>query len=265
MGVAIGHEGQEVGGQTGSIKVAKITADDPWVWIRAGWSDMGRAPLVSLSYGFGFSLISVLLVSGMFWLDASAVALAAAAGFMIVGPMLAVGMYEASRRLEGGRHVALFDVLFVSTRSPAQLAFMGIMLMGVFLVWMRVATLLFALFFGDSGFPPLPEFIPTLLLTPHGLGLLVVGSIVGAVLAVFTFAISAISVPLLMVRDVDAVTAVIASVEAVKKNFWPMMLWGWIIAFAMAFGIATLFIGMIFTFPLVGHATWHAYRALVKN
>ena len=265
MGVALSHEGHKVGGEAGAIEIAKITADDPWAWIRSGWSDMGRSPLVSLSYGLGFSVISAVLVAAMFWLDASSLALAAGAGFMIVGPMLAVGMYEASRRMESGRHVALFDVLFVSTRSPAQLAFLGIMLMGVFLVWMRVATLLFALFFGDSGFPPLADFVPTLLLTPHGLGLLVVGTIIGSVLAVFTFAISAISVPLLMARDVDAVTAVIASVQAVQKNFWPMMLWGWIIAFAMGFGIATLFVGMIFTFPLVGHATWHAYRALVKT
>ena len=131
MGVAISHEGRKAGGGSGAIEIAKITADDPWVWIRRGWSDMGRAPLVSLSYGLGFSVISAALVAAMFWLDASSLALAAGAGFMIVGPMLAVGMYEASRRMESGRHVALFDVLFVSTRSPAQLAFMGLSLIHI--------------------------------------------------------------------------------------------------------------------------------------
>lgn len=244
-------------------RLRPVTLDAPWAWLRHGWADMWRIPRISLAYGLAFTAISLTLVTALFVIDMSAVALAMAAGFMLVGPMLAVGMYEASRRLEAGIPIRLRDVVFVSARSPGQLAFLGAILTAVLLVWMRLATLLFALFFGNAGFPPLDEFVPTLLLTWHGLGLLIVGTGAGGILAFATFAISAISVPMLLVSDRDAVTAVLASIEAVKRNVWPMLLWGWLVALLTAFGIATLFIGMAITFPLLGHATWHAYRALV--
>lgn len=244
-------------------EVRKVRADAPWVWLARGWADMSAVPGVSLAYGGVFFLISLSLVVALFIFNLGALVPVMAAGFLLVGPLLAVGMYEASRRLEAGLPVRLVDVAFVSTRSPAQLAFLGAMLMGAMLVWIRIATLLFALFFGTQTMPQLTEFVPALLLTPHGLGLLVVGAAVGGVLALLCFSISVVSVPMLMARDVDAVTAVLTSIEAVKRNFWPMMIWGWIIAFLTAFGIATLFVGLIVVFPLLGHATWHAYRDLV--
>jgi uncharacterized membrane protein len=113
--------------------------------------------------------------------------------------------------------------------------------------------------------PPASEFVPTLLFTPHGLGLLVTGTIVGAVIAFIVFAISAISVPLLMTQRIDAVTAMAASVAAVRLNPKAMMLWAALIAGLMALGIATIFAGLVVVFPLIGHATWHAYRDLAKD
>ena len=107
--------------------------------------------------------------------------------------------------------------------------------------------------------------IPTLLLTTQGVAFLAMGTVIGALLAFAVFSISAVSVPMLMVRDVDAVTAMIASIRSVRRNPGPMLLWAWLIVVLTAVGIVTLFLGMIFTFPLVGHATWHAYRALVED
>jgi uncharacterized membrane protein len=121
------------------------------------------------------------------------------------------------------------------------------------------------LFMGTRGLPPPTEFVPTLLFTPHGLGLLIVGTLVGGTLAIIVFAISAISVPLMMTHRVDAVTAMAASVEAVVANPKPMALWAVLIAAAMSLGLATLSLGLIVVFPLIGHATWHAYRSLVKE
>jgi len=250
--------------QTGTMSIRHILADAPWMWLAAGWRDMWRVPRISLAYGALFTILSAGLTAGLSYIHLLYLLPILAAGFMLLGPMLAVGLYEASRRLESGERVRFFDILFVSTRAPTQLAFVGALLALFFLAWVRVATLLFALFFGTSE-PVLAEFVSTLLFTPKGLAFLAVGTVVGAVLAFTVFAVSVISVPMLMVRDTDAITAMAKSVEAVRTNFWPMMVWAWLIALLTACGVATLYLGLVLTFPLVGHATWHAYRALVAE
>ncbi len=242
-----------------------LTLDDPWRWVSAGWRDMWAMPGISLFYGLLFAGVSMLLALSLFLVELSSIVLPLAAGFMLVGPLFAVGLYEASRRLEAGDALSLRDVLFVKTASPTQLAFLGALLMLALLAWMRIASLLFALFFGLEGFPPLADFLPTLVFTPYGLGLMVVGTAVGALIAFAVFSVSALSVPMLMHRDMDAVSAVLASVRVVRENPGPMLLWAWIIAVIMVAGMVTFFIGMIVAFPLVGHATWHAYRAAISD
>jgi uncharacterized membrane protein len=250
---------------TGSVNNGHLTLDDPWRWVSAGWRDMWALPGISLFYGVLFAGVSLALVLPLFLAELSSIVLPLAAGFMLVGPLFAVGLYEASRRLEAGEPISLRDVLLVKTASPAQLAFLGALLMLALLAWMRIASLLFALFFGLEGFPPLPDFLPTLILTPYGLALTVVGTAVGALIAFIVFAVSALSVPMLMHRDMDAVSAVLESVRVVRENPGPMILWAWIIAIVMAVGMVTFFVGMIFAFPLIGHATWHAYRAAIAD
>jgi uncharacterized membrane protein len=122
---------------------------------------------------------------------------------------------------------------------------------------------LLALFLGATEFPPLPEIIPTLLFTPQGLGLLIVGTGAGAILAALVFAISVVSVPMLLERDIDFASAILTSLKAVWHNPKPMLLWAWLVALLTACGVVTLYLGLIVTFPLVGHATWHAYRETV--
>ncbi len=244
--------------------IRNVAPEQPWTWLSAGWRDMWRAPQISLTYGIAFSVISAALTAGLFFAGLAYLLLPLSAGFLLLGPMLAVGLYEASRRLETGQPMTLGDVMFVKTRSPTQLAFLGVLLMLFMLAWVRIATLLFALFM-QSSFPPVDQWVSVLLFTPNGLGLLIVGGIIGGVLAVIVFSLAAISVPMLMVHDVDTITAMVASVNAVRQNLWPMLLWGWLIALLTAVGIATLFVGLAITFPLVGHATWHAYRSLVEN
>lgn len=242
--------------------IGRLESDAPWRWLSAGWRDMKRVPQVSFAYGVAIVAASWALVLFLASLDLIWLFLPLAAGFVFVGPLLAVGLYEASRRLEAGLPVGVFQVAFVRTRSPAQLAFLGLILVLFMLAWVRIATLLFALFFGQS-LPPLGQLVPTLLYTADGAAFLAIGTAVGAGLAFAVFAISAVSVPLLMARETDAVTAIVISVRAVAQNFWPMMVWAWVIAVLTAVGIATLFVGLFVTFPLIGHATWHAYRELV--
>jgi len=133
----------------------------------------------------------------------------------------------------------------------------------ILLAWIRLATLLFALFFGTLNFPPMDQLLADLLFTAPGLGMLATGTVIGAALAFTVFAVSAVSVPLLMERDIDAVTAALTSLRAVRANLRPMLLWAWLIALIIVSGMVPLFFGLIVAFPLIGHATWHAYRDLV--
>ncbi|MDA7948753.1 MAG: DUF2189 domain-containing protein [Hyphomicrobiaceae bacterium] len=243
-------------------KVNKVPFDAPWKWLAAGSRDIMRAPQVSLAYGAFFTALSLLIALALYVSGAMSLVLPLAGGFLLLGPMIAVGLYETSRRLEEGEPVKLADMVRFGVRSPGQLAFMGVFLMIIYFVWMDLAFLLFMLFLGPQAFQ-LDAIVPTLLFTANGLGLLIVGTLAGAVLALLVFAVTAVSIPLLMRRKVDAVTAAVTSIQAVALNPAPMLLWGILIVAMMAIAFATMFVGMIIIFPLIGHATWHAYRSLI--
>ena len=248
----------------GSLTVRAPTMDAPWRWLSAGLADVRRAPLWSLGYGFVFVAFGLAVTAGFWGAGVAAITPAFAAGFGLLGPMLAVGLYEISRRLAAGEPLSLRGVLLVRTGAPVQLALLSFFLMFLFLVWMRVAMLLYALF-SDGNYVPLGDFAAFVLGTPAGLALLVVGTGVGGCLALLAFAMTVLAVPTLVRRDVDAVTAIIASVGTVIRHPGPMLLWAWLIAVLVAFGLATMLVGLVFVFPLLGHATWHAWRDLVDG
>ena len=246
-------------------EVRTIGLDEPWRWLADGWRDLWRRPAISLGYGLAITLISWILTAGLLSMHMASMSIVLAGGFLLLGPLLAVGLYELSRRLQTGEPIAARDIILVSTRKPVQLAFLGVGLMLAYLAWLRIAMLLFALFFGTEPFPPLEQFLPTLLFTWKGLSLLVVGTIAGAIIAFAVFALTAISVPMLMVRETDAFTAIATSIKAIAVNFRAMLLWAWLIAVLIGCGLVTGYLGLIVTFPLIGHATWHAYHTLVES
>ena len=246
------------------IALTLPTMDAPWAWLSLGWRDMWRTPSLSLGYGLVFVLIGLGGTVGLWLLDAAALVPVVAAGFALVGPVFAVGLYEISRRQEAGQSVSLGGILRMRVAAPVQVAFIAFLLMFIYLVWLRSATLLYALFtYGN--FMPLGDFVAFVLTTPEGIAMMVIGSMIGALLALIAFAISAISIPLLMRKDIDAMTAMSASIEVVMDAPGPMLLWAWLIVVLILFGVATLFVGLIFVFPLIGHATWHAYRSIVAD
>ncbi len=247
-----------------AVLVRRVPFDAPWAWLAAGWRDMWTVPQVSLAYGAVFACVSAGLTAGLMVSGLESLVLALGGGFLLIGPIAAVGLYDTSRRLAGGEPVTLGDVSRSILSAPGQLGFFGAILAFAYFVWLELASLLFMLFLGSKPLPPASEFVPTLLFTPAGLGLLVVGTIVGAAIAALVFAISAVSVPLLTVRRIDAVTAMQTSLAAVRLNPQPMALWAGLIAGFMALGLATVFVGLVIVFPLIGHATWHAFRDLVR-
>lgn len=245
------------------VEIRSINLDAPWRWLSAGWADIRQMPQVSFAYGAVFAGIAAVLLFGLMQLGMGSLILALAGGFLLVGPVLAVGLYEGSRRLEGGETVRWKDIALAGFRAPGQLALLGLALMLIYFAWIQTALLLFMVFMGTQPFPPVENFVSELLLTTRGVALLTIGTIQGAALAALVFAICAVSVPMLMDRQVGAAKAILTSLRAVWFNLQPMALWAALIAVCMGLGLATFFIGLIVTFPLIGHATWHAYREIV--
>jgi uncharacterized membrane protein len=245
-----------------SPRVRIIGLDRPWAWLAAGWRDLLAAPGISLLYGAIFSASGFAMTVGAWLAGLSYLTLPLLAGFMFVAPILAVGLYDVSRRLEGQQVVTLETALTAWRTNRTQIALLGVMLMLFLLAWIRIATLLFALFFSKSP-PSLDDLIMQTLNSAEGLPFLIVGTAIGACLAALVFAISAVSVPMLLDQPTNVFAAVATSFVAVRHNLRPMGLWAILIVIFTGLGLATFYIGLVVALPLIGHATWHAYRDLV--
>lgn len=231
-------------------------------WLAAGWRDLLTKPAPSLIYGFVVFAVSAIIVVGLFAFDLDYILLPAFAGFMVVGPVLAIGLYEKSRRLAAGIPVTLGSMLRPHAVSMGQILLTGVLLCLLMLLWMRAAVILYALFFGLLPFPGLAQIAHVLFATPTGWALLIVGTAVGALFAAFSFAIAAFSIPMLLEKRIDALTAMGTSMALVWNNLPVMLTWGTIVLALFLLSIATGLLGLIIAFPLLGHGTWHAYRAI---
>lgn len=231
-------------------------------WLGAGWRDLRARPLPSLAYGLAVFAVSLIMVYAIFQLEWDYILFPALAGFMVVGPALAVGLYEKSRRLGKGEPVSLARMILVRAKSGGQVLFIGAVLLGLMLLWMRAAVLLYALFFGLRPFPGIDNIVPMLFTTPIGLSLLGVGTVIGGLFAAFSFAISVFSIPMLLEERKDAFTAMGTSMALVWNNLPVMLAWGAVVLGLFLLSLATGLLGLILVFPLLGHATWHAYSAI---
>ena len=245
-------------------RVNEVSLEQPWEWISKGWEDLKRAPKFSLAYGAVFALVSVLLTLGLLAEGLFFIVPPLAAGFFLVAPLLGIGLYQISENLEQGKEVQFCQALQAWRRNDVQLSAMAVVLVLVLLAWMLSALVVFALFF-HSPVPTWENFVPQVFLSGENNLFVAAGIIVGGAIAAFTFAISAVTVPMLMDRQVDVVTAMRTSMDAVKKNWQAMTLWGALIVMFVGLGIVTYYVGLIVAMPLVGHATWHAYRDLVPR
>ena len=246
-------------------EIRRVAFDAPYAWLAAGWRDLRDAPGISLAYGAVFAAFAYVAALQLTRLDALPLLLPLAFGFLLVGPIFAAGLYEVSRLRERGEPVAFRGIAHAVWAARDQLGAFGLLLFVLYFFWMDVAFLLFMLFFGPASFPPLDEFVPALLLTAPGQGLLVTGTVVGAVFAAVAYSISAIAVPMMFDRKVDAVTAMMASVRAVRTNLPAMALSAVLIAALSVAGMAFYFVGLAITFPLTGYASWHAYKELART
>lgn len=239
-----------------------LSYGDAFRWLGMGWRDLWTNPLPSLLYGFFVFVASLVLIVYMFATGRDYYLFPALAGFMIVGPLVAAGLYLKSKRLENGERATLGSMLAVQPLAGAQVFFTGMLLTMLMLLWMRAAVLVYALFFGVRPFPGLDHVAGMLFTTPTGWAMLVVGSVVGALFAGFGFAISVFSIPMLLDRRVDALTAMGVSMAIVWNNLKPMLTWGALVLVLFLISVATGLLGLVIIFPWLGHATWRAYSEM---
>jgi uncharacterized membrane protein len=248
----------------GLPRVNEITLDYPWEWLAKGWRDLSRAPHFSLAYGAVFTVVSYVLTFGLVYENLFFVIPPLAAGFFLVAPLLGIGLYQISDALERGQTVRFCNALSAWRRNDVQLSAMALVLVMIMLVWMLAAILVFALFY-DAPVPTWENFIAQVFLSGESPAFLFSGIAAGGIIAAFTFMISAVTVPMLMDRQTDVLTAMQTSMQAVRTNWPAMTLWASLIVMFVGIGIVTFYIGLIVAMPLVGHATWHAYRDLVPR
>ena len=230
----------------------------------AGIEDFRAAPAFGLFFGAVFAAGGILILACLFRLGLAYLAYPLAAGFVLVGPFAAAGLYEVSRRRERGLPLEWPGVLAAPLRQGRrELGWMAFVCLFILLMWMYQVRLLLALFLGFSLPPTLGGFFAAVFGTPEGLAFLAVGHLVGAAMALLTFALTVVSFPLLLDRDRDFITAMITSVQAVVQNPGPMLAWAGLVTALLVVAMLPLFLGLVVVLPVLGHATWHLYRRLI--
>jgi uncharacterized membrane protein len=240
-------------------KIRRVTIAAPLRWIGAGWHDFRRAPAASAFYGAAFALMGWLIY--LVFSHAYEYTSALTAGFLLVGPFIATGLYDISRRLERGETVALRSTLTAWQTNVGAFSLFALVLTVILLVWARASLVTFALFF-STGMPTLSGFLQRVVSLEH-VDFLLTYLAVGLVFAAIVFSVSVVSVPMMLDRGTDTIVAALTSVRALAENPVALAVWAVLIVLLIGIGFATLFVGLVVTAPIVGHATWHAYRELV--
>ena len=246
-----------------SPAIRRVTIEQSTLWLSQGWKDFCDHPGLSITMGGIFTLCGYILLFGLTWVDLGSLFLPLAAGFLLLGPLSAVVLYEVSRHNEQGLPCELSAVLRTIWSRIDEIAQLGFVLVFIQLIWMLSAALVFAMFF--SGAPPsLDEMLTEIVASQASLPFLLLGTAVGGFLAAVTFAVSVISMPMLMDRDVAVGQAISLSVQATLMN-WPTMI-GWAMTIAVVSFTGMLFglLGLIVVLPVLGYASWHAYRDIIE-
>lgn len=247
----------------GRFTVNKIGVSDLKDALARGLEDFHAMPIHSIFVVFIYPVIGLILIRLSFGYDMLPVVFPLLAGFTLLGPFTAIGLYEMSRRREQGQANALEALGVFSLPRIWPIAVLGVVLTVVFLAWLTAAMAIYQATLGDWSPASPGEFVSRVLFTPEGRTLILAGWGAGFLFALFTFAISVVSFPLLVDRDVGAATAVAISIQAVAANPGVMAAWGLIVAGALVAGSLPVLVGLAVVMPVLGHATWHLYRKLV--
>jgi uncharacterized membrane protein len=245
--------------------VRRISPSDLYQSLARGIDDFTAMPSHAVFLCVIYPLLGLFLIALTMGHSMLPLAFPIAAGFALIGPLAAIGLYELSRRREAGLDSSsshAFDVLH--SRSLGAIVALGLLLMAIFLIWLAVANAIYVANFGYGAPGSVRQFADQVFTTSAGWNLILVGTGVGFLFAVVVLAISAISFPLLLDRDVGAAVALLTSIRVIAENPITMALWGLIVAALLVIGSIPFFLGLTVVMPVLGHATWHLYRRAVE-
>jgi uncharacterized membrane protein len=242
------------------VQLRVLSWGSPLRWLAAGARDLARAPAIGLFYGGCFMVMGWALLK--VYEQAPAYTLALSAGFLLMGPFLCLGLYRVSQRLEAGQRPDFGDSLLAWDTRTAQLGIFGFVLLVLEMLWGRATLVVFAV-----SFDGMPDFKGSLLalLDPANLPFITAWACVGAVFAGLIYAISVVSIPMILHRQTDAITAGLTSLRLVLTQTGVMLWWGALIALLVVLAMLPWFAGLLVVGPLIGHASWHAYREAVAD
>ena len=244
-----------------SLQLAHLTPADPLQWLRLGWADFKRCPRIGLFYGLCFFVMGHALLA-MFQ-NAPAYVLAVSAGFLLMGPFLCLGLYDASKAMQTLSHRPSLRASLMAWRpTKGTMGIFAGMLLILELLWGRASLVVFAVTFNTM--PSTEKLLPQLI-NPENLGFLITYTVVGGIFATLIFVTSVISIPMIMDRHTDAISAGLTSIRACLQNPGIMFIWGALITLLIALAMLPFFLGLLVVGPVIGHATWHAYRHIVPR
>jgi len=241
------------------VKINKVEITRPLVWMSKGISDLKKAKFSSLVYGFTFALIGLVLFfvasKNPIWSTALTTA------FLLLGPFLAIGLYDLSRQIEEDKKPSLKNSIQRIRDNLVGLGFFAVLLGIILMIWLRISALTAGIFFNDIEL--VTKGWSVFLDGRRSIEFLVFFTIFGFFIAQLVFSISVVSIPMLLHRKIDVITAITTSLRVVIKNPLAMLVWAILIVLMINLGIIVAFVGLSVTLPIIGHASWHAYRELV--
>ena len=251
----------EIQAESGNLQIRELRWVEPWQWLALGLRDVRRAPGIALFYGLCFWAMARLMA----WVFRASpeYVMSIASGCLLVGPFLAMGLYEVSKRLEQGQPPLLSESLTCWDKHLASMGMLVMVLIVLEMLWGRAAMVVFAISF-DTGMPSTANMLQTLL-RPENWEFLLIYTAVGGVFAALVFACTVVALPTILDRDTDALTACITSMRVVGVNTAVMLLWGLIITVMVVASLLMYGAGLVLVGPLLGCASWHAYRASVVH
>ncbi len=262
--LSITHDGAPAPPLPYAEHVRRVTPDQPFRWFADGWRDLIAAPEASLSYGLLFAVSGIVLTYGLWRAGLIYMLLPLAAGFMLLGPALTLGFLAISRDLERGRRPSFAGALLAVRTNAGPIFYAGLAFMFLFLLWIRLAELVFALTFPQTVTLDVQGLLNATFFTVDGLTFLALFIALGAVLAALAFAGGAFALPILLDRQAGMAEAIATSFAAVMLNLRTMAVWAAMLVALTVAGMAACYIGLVITLPLAGHAAWHAYKAVIK-
>lgn len=245
----------------GLPKVRRIGFSAPLKWLGLGWRDLWRQPAASLFYGIAIAVTGAVILgvtANLAYLFAAAIT-----GFLLVAPMLAAGLYELSRRYLANEPASLPDSMLAWKRNPSALVSFGLLSILAGTAWQVASIVIVALFYKGSALQPLAMMIEVLINPRHYL-MFFIYICAGGVFAAVVFALSVVSMPMLVDRRCELLCALTTSINAVAENPLPLAFWAFVIMLLTGLGFATALVGLVIVMPWLGHASFHAYKELVE-